>query len=106
MRARIWQGCGLLAVLAGIAVCGLSRVPLARAESAKSPFPAPAALPDGSRQLFMEITREAGFVDRPARYPDGRYMTPEITPGGVALFDYDGDGRLDILLICHPPPGP
>ena len=33
-------------------------------------------------------------------------MTPEITPGGVAIFDYDGDGRLDILLICHPPPGP
>ena len=32
-------------------------------------------------------------------------MTPEITPGGIALFDYDNDGRLDILQICHGPPG-
>jgi hypothetical protein len=31
--------------------------------------------------------------------------TPEVTPGGVAFFDYDGDGRLDILQICHAPAG-
>ena len=29
------------------------------------------------------ISLAAGFVDQPPPYPDGRYMTPEITPGGV-----------------------
>lgn len=71
---------------------------------------APTAPPlaDGTRPLFAEVTKEWGLGtgDDPARYPDGTYMTPEITPGGVAVFDYDGDGRLDILVICHPPPGP
>src|SRR5438309_9517247 len=47
--------------------------------------------------LFTEITREVGLPADPPRYPDGTYMTPEITPGGVALLDVDNDGRLDIL---------
>jgi hypothetical protein len=38
-------------------------------------------------------------------WPDGTFATPEVTPGGVALLDYDNDGRLDILQICHARPG-
>ena len=58
--------------------------------------PAPPALGGG---YFTEVTAHLGFEASPARYPDGTYMTPEITPGGVALFDYDNDGRLDVLLV-------
>src|SRR5207247_182241 len=31
--------------------------------------------------------------------PSGDYYLPEIMGAGVALFDYDGDGDLDLLLI-------
>src|SRR5688500_15965260 len=58
------------------------------------------------RPLFTEVTAAVGFPERPPIYPDGRFATPEITPGGCALLDYNNDGRLDILVICHPPPMP
>jgi hypothetical protein len=59
-----------------------------------------------SKTLFTEVTADVGFPEKPPIYPDGTYLTPEVTPGGVALLDYDNDGRLDILVICHPPPMP
>lgn len=56
--------------------------------------------------LFTEITErvEPGELAKP--WPDGTFALPETSAGGVALFDYDGDGRLDILQVRHPPPGP
>ncbi len=39
-----------------------------------------------------------------AEWPPGRYRIPEISMGGVALFDHDGDGDLDIYRVLHPPP--
>ena len=45
-------------------------------------------------------------MENPAPYPDGTFMAPEITPGGVAVFDFDDDGRLDILQVRHPSPAP
>ena len=59
-----------------------------------------------SGALFTDITGAVGFDQDPPPYPDGSYFTPEITPGAVALFDYDNDGRLDILVVRHPPPTP
>ncbi|HEV8608042.1 MAG TPA: CRTAC1 family protein [Tepidisphaeraceae bacterium] len=60
--------------------------------------------PAGTGALFTEITGAVGLDDKPPPWPDGMFVVPELTPGGVALFDYDGDGRLDILAVCHPPP--
>jgi enediyne biosynthesis protein E4 len=54
--------------------------------------------------LLTEVTEQVGFQRPTEPWPDGTYMTPEITPGGIALFDYDNDNRLDILQICHAPP--
>ncbi|MCZ6611615.1 MAG: hypothetical protein O6941_03180, partial [Planctomycetota bacterium] len=30
---------------------------------------------------------------------DGRFWFPEISIGGVGLFDYDGDGYLDLYFV-------
>src|SRR5437660_3799680 len=60
--------------------------------------------PAGSGGFFTEITSAVGLEDKPAPWPDGQYVVPELTPGGVAVFDFDNDGRLDILVVCDPPP--
>jgi len=58
-----------------------------------------------SGQLLTDVTLAIGIRNPIGPWPDGQYMTPEITPGGVALLDYDNDGRLDIYQVCHCPPG-
>ncbi|MGO8697494.1 MAG: CRTAC1 family protein [Limisphaerales bacterium] len=48
---------------------------------------------------FADITREAGiaFVHNNGAYGDK--LLPETMGGGVAFFDYDGDGHEDLLFI-------
>jgi hypothetical protein len=59
-----------------------------------APGPAVAEAP-----WFVDVAREAGidFVYRNGM--SGRFWFPEIMGGGVALLDYDNDGRLDIYLV-------
>ena len=49
--------------------------------------------------IFTDITEESGvhFIHEPG--VDGSYFMPESLGSGVALFDYDKDGDLDIYLI-------
>lgn len=56
------------------------------------------------RPILVEATDLVG-VAAPSPWPDGQFNIPEITASGVALLDVEGDGDLDIYLICHPPPG-
>jgi hypothetical protein len=58
-----------------------------------------------SQGLFTDVTASLGFAQPSDAWPDGQFMTPEITAGGIALFDYDGDGLLDIYQVCHGPAG-
>ncbi len=48
---------------------------------------------------FVEITGEVGLQFAHDAAADGEYRFEEATPPGCALFDYDGDGRLDLYLI-------
>jgi hypothetical protein len=61
---------------------------------------------DTPTSLLTEVTAEAGFDATPPHWPAGTYRIPEISAGGVALLDVDGDGRLDIYRLVQPPPDP
>jgi len=47
---------------------------------------------------FRDIAHESGVNTEPHTSPDKRYLV-EMMGGGVALFDCDNDGRLDILTV-------
>jgi hypothetical protein len=48
---------------------------------------------------FVDITEESGLKFVHDAGPVGSYFFPQIQGSGAALFDFDGDGRLDIYLI-------
>lgn len=47
---------------------------------------------------FTDITAQTGITFRHAASPTSQKYLPETMGGGVALFDYDNDGRLDIFF--------
>ena len=48
--------------------------------------------------LFQEVSREAGLDFVHENSPTPRKHLVETMPGGMAVFDFDGDGRLDVFF--------
>ncbi|MEZ5975827.1 MAG: CRTAC1 family protein [Planctomycetota bacterium] len=71
----------LLFALASVAACPQ--------ETAPAPAPTP---------WFREAATEAGLVHTYRSGAGTGFHFPEVMGGGVALFDYDGDGLLDVYL--------
>src|ERR1051325_5150636 len=65
------------------------------APSRKPPTPAPQSQ---SPVTFTDITAQSGVRFKQSASPTSQKYLPETMGGGVALFDYDNDGRLDIFF--------
>src|SRR5580693_8211008 len=63
----------------------------------------PASVAPNSGEVFVDATRRLGvnFQYR-ASHTSKKYL-PETMAAGVALFDYDNDGRLDIYFVNRAP---
>jgi len=56
---------------------------------------------------FVDVTEELGIHFIHEAGPVGTYFMPQQVGSGAALFDFDGDGRLDIYLLQNGgPDGP
>ena len=64
---------------------------LLRVVAEHAPTPAPIR--------FEDIAQKAGIHFVTENCPTPQKHQPETMPGGIALFDYDGDGLLDIYLV-------
>jgi enediyne biosynthesis protein E4 len=83
----------ILAVGIGLALLsvGCNRpTPNGQGESSTTPA-APAWFEDVTDAVGLNFTHDCG--------PTGTFFMPQSMYGGAALFDADGDGRLDILLL-------
>jgi enediyne biosynthesis protein E4 len=55
--------------------------------------------PTGAQEIFTDRAKESGIDFVHFNGMSGAHYLPEIMGSGVALFDYDNDGNLDIFLV-------
>jgi enediyne biosynthesis protein E4 len=55
-------------------------------------------------EWFSDVTEKVGLDFVHDAGPAGTFFMPQIIGSGAALFDFDGDGRLDIYLLTNAGP--
>ncbi len=81
----------LSALLLGLAAPALvSAAPTAAPQESESASP---------KAWFTNVAQEAGVTWSHISDRSDKYRFPEIMGGGTALFDYDGDGDLDLYFV-------
>jgi enediyne biosynthesis protein E4 len=99
----------LLVIVMAVGAC-TAGVALWMRRSAHTPAPA-APLPVHTTSLsaaapaaaFVDITRQAGITFEHENGAEGQKLLPETMGGGVAFFDFDRDGRPDLLFVDSRP---
>jgi hypothetical protein len=82
-----------LTVAAALAACGPDKGERGTVKSVVTP-------------PFVDVTEQSGVGFRHMNGMSGEFYYPEIIGSGVALFDYNNDGRLDMLVLQGQPLGP
>ncbi len=80
------------------ALAALTALALGACRGGKAPDPEPAGAADGP-VWFEDVTDRVGLDMTHDPGPGGKHFLPEIMGSGAAFLDFDGDGRLDILLL-------
>ena len=93
-RSRTLIALCLLAILVGCGTGGGQPQESAR-PSAGRPTPSAA----GELEWFVDRAQAAGLDFVHVNGMTGQFYQPEISGSGVALFDYDNDGDLDVFLV-------
>src|SRR5262245_19345814 len=88
----------LIHFIVGALACALAGCGADKTGSSKAAKP--------SSPLFADITERVGVKFRHNNGMSGEFYYPEIIGAGVALFDYDNDGRLDLLDMQGEPLDP
>ena len=83
----------LAAVLVGAAGCR----PAGSPPLVNSPPADPGWFEDATERVGLDFVHDPGPTD-------GAHFMPQIMGSGAALFDFDGDGRLDVLLLQNAGP--
>jgi enediyne biosynthesis protein E4 len=90
---------GLVGCL-GLSACRQDRASLPPDDQGASPSQPVHVL---AEPWFREVTAELGLEFRHAAFGAETYFFPAIMAPGVALLDFDRDGRLDILVVNGAP---
>src|SRR6202140_4883937 len=93
------------AVAVCIIICLLVAVALAAIGWAfrRDSTPPRAANPPSTSDIFIDATEASGIYFVHTNGMKGDYYFSEIIGSGVAVFDYDNDGRFDILVLNGTP---
>ena len=95
MKKQILSGFGVLGVAAILLGCWV-------AKAQNGAHPAPPARPSHQAK-FVDVTKASGVHFEGQAYHTSMKYLIETMGSGVALFDYDNDGRLDIFFANGAP---